>query len=480
MSTLLRSKMGELATFILASILAVILTLVFLVGSSAQDNIRVETRKLKKLELAVGKSIILKSSKQIDTVNVAAPGIAAVEVFHPDEVYISGKAQGITSITLWQKGKVTAIYDLEVVYDISRLKRKLNEILPGEKDLRVFASGDSITLSGRISSASNLSQAMALAEAYAPKGNVRNLVEVSGIHQVMLEVRVAEMKKSLMKRLGVNFTYNRGDEFAGNSIGNLAQLVSPEDATLMSGPIGLLISPAVNAFFRVNQGDSSWTGLIDALKMDGLLKVLAEPTLIALSGQTAHFLAGGEYPVPVPQGLGTVGIEYKEYGVGLSFTPTVLSKNKISIKVSPEVSELDFSTALRVGGFTIPGLTTRRAATVVELADGQSFAIAGLLSETARDTFEKYPKLGEIPVLGRLFQSREFQREESELVIIVTPRLVKPLDLKAQTLPTDYYVEPDDADFYLWGLMEGKKKGKSSAVQGELDGDFGHALPVTD
>jgi pilus assembly protein CpaC len=386
----------------------------------------------------------------------------------------------MTSITLWQDSKITAIYDLEVVYDISRLKRKINEILPGEKDLCVFASGDSITLSGRISSASNLSQAVALSEAYAPEGNVRNLVEVAGIHQVMLEVRVAEISKSLMKRLGANFNYNNGEDFAGSSIGNLAQLVRPEDATLMSGPLGLLVSPAVNAFFRFNKGNSSWTGFIDAMKEDGLLKVLAEPTLIALSGQTANFLAGGEFPVPVPQGLGTVAIEYKTFGVGLSFTPTVLSENKISINVMPEVSELDFSTAVQIEGFTIPGLTTRRAATVVNLADGQSFAIAGLLSETVRDNFSKYPKLGEIPILGRLFQSREFQKQETELMIIVTPHLVKPLDSEKQTLPTDYYVEPDDADFYLWGLMEGRGKKKSTAVQGELDGDFGHALPVND
>jgi pilus assembly protein CpaC len=469
--------MRELAFFILAT---VVLTVVFLGEALAQDGIRVEIREPKKLELTVGKSVILKSSKRIDTVNVAAPEIAEVEVFHPDEVYISGKAPGITSITLWRKGKVAVIYDLEVNYDISRLKQKLNEILPGEKDLRIFASDYSITLAGRISSASNLSQAVALAEAYALEGKVRNLVEVAGIHQVMLEVRVAEMSKKLMKRLGANFNYQNGNDFAGTSIGGLSRLISPEDATLMSGPMGLLISPAINAFFRFQKGNSSWTGFIDAMKEDGLLKVLAEPTLVALSGQTASFLAGGEYPVPVPQGLGTVGIEYKTYGVGLSFTPTVLSEKKISIKVTPEVSELDFSTAVRFEGFVVPGLTTRRASTVIELADGQSFAIAGLLSETVKDTFSKYPKLGEIPILGRLFQSREFQKQDTELVIIVTPRLVKPLDSKEQALPTDYYIEPDDFDFYLWGLMEAKEKGKSPAVRGELDGDFGHTLPAAD
>ena len=196
------------------------------------------------------------------------------------------------------------------------------------------------------------------------------------------------------------------------------------------------------------------------MKTDGLIKVLAEPTLIALSGNEASFLAGGQFPVPVPQGLGTVAIEYKDFGVQLKFTPTVLADNKINIKVAPEVSELDFSTAFSSADYVIPGLNTRGAETVVELADGQSFAIAGLLRDTARDTMSKFPLLGDIPILGALFRSRSFQRNETELVIIATPRLVKPLDPAKQTLPTDFYHEPSDAEFYVLGLMEGQDSGR--------------------
>jgi len=198
---------------------------------------------------------------------------------------------------------------------------------------------------------------------------------------------------------------------------------------------------------------------------------------MTLSGQTAHFLAGGEFPVPVPQGLGTVAIEYKDYGVGLSFTPTVLSPDKISIQVAPDISELDPTTSVRIQGFSVPGLRTRRASTMVELADGQSFAIAGLLQENIRDSLSKYPGLGNIPILGTLFRSREFQKQETELVIIVTVHLVKPIDIKEQPMPTDYYIEPSNADIYLWGKMQGSEKNKQETIRGEMDGQFGHEVP---
>jgi pilus assembly protein CpaC len=463
-------------SLIIALVLPIVL-LGFSAISRAADSVPPETEKPKKLELVVGKSIILKSSGLTKRVSIADPEIAAFVLISPREIYVRGKAAGVTNLTLWQNGKISAIYDLEVDYDISRLKQKLHEVLPLEKEIRVMATHDSITLSGRISSAAGLSQAMALAEAYAPEGNVRNLVQVAGVHQVMLEVRVAEMSKSVINRLGVNFSYNKGVNFGLSSLDGLTQLVKPTDANLASGPLGLFVSPAVNALFRFSKGNATWTGFVDALKEDGLVKILAEPTLIALSGQTAHFLAGGEFPVPVPQGLGTVAIEYKPFGVGLSFTPTVLSEDRISIKVAPEVSELDFTIALSIGGFTVPGLSTRKAATVVELADGQSFAIAGLLKETVRDSISKVPLLGDIPVLGALFRSRAFQKNESELVIIATPHIVKPLDSARQTLPTDFYIEPDDTEIYILGLMEKWEKKQPSTISGELDGNFGHAVP---
>jgi pilus assembly protein CpaC len=243
--------------------------------------------------------------------------------------------------------------------------------------------------------------------------------------------------------------------------------------------LGLLVSPAANAIFRFNSGNGTHTVMIDALEEEGLLKVLAEPTLIALSGQTATFLAGGEFPVPVPQGLGTVGVEYKTFGVALAFTPTVLDRNKISMHVVPEVSELDYTNALQIGGYVVPGLSTRRASTVIELGDGQTFAIAGLLKDTTLDRMSKYPGLGDIPVLGNLFRSRGFQNNETELVILVTPHLVKPLDPDNQALPTDYYVEPTAIDFYVWGALEGALQ-RPELEQVDLEGDFGHTIPMLD
>jgi pilus assembly protein CpaC len=317
---------------------------------------------------------------------------------------------------------------------------------------------------------------LALAKAYAPEGKVNNLVGVGGVHQVMLEVRVAEMSRTLTQRLGINFAIVKGDQsFFVNSLSNLTQVVKPTDGILGGGGLAQAFSSNVTALFRFNTNNTTWTGFVDALREDGLIKVLAEPNLITLSGQTATFLAGGEFPVPVPQGLGTVGIEYKPFGVGLNFTPVVLSDDKISIKVAPEVSDLDFSNALVLEGFVIPGLRTRRTSTTVELGDGQSFAIAGLLKENVRTIASKYPFLGDIPILGVLFQSKSFQKEETELVIIVTPHLVKPLDKSKQTLPTDYYVEPTDFEFYAMGRIAGS--GEPKAMRGKLDGDFGHSVP---
>lgn len=449
--------------------IALIVIMVCCGESAAVDSVFRVTQQPETLKLVAGKSLVLRSAQPVNRISEPSPEIAEALPLSPYEIYITGKAAGTTTLILWQKEGALAVYDIEVAYDIVRLKQKLNQILPEEKDIRVLATQDSITLAGRLSSASNISQAMALAESYAPKGKVRNLLEIGGVHQVMLEVRVAEMARTTMKKLGVNFTYVNGEDFAVNLLGGLTQAAVPG--------IGVAASPAVNALFRFQSGSSTWTWLIDALNSEGLIKILAEPSLMTLSGQTAHFLAGGEFPVPVPQGLGTVAIEYKPFGVGLSFTPTVLSPNKISMQVAPDISELDFSTAVQLQGFSVPGLRTRRASTMIELADGQSFAIAGLLQENIRDNLSKYPGLGNIPILGTLFRSRDFQKNETELIIIVTVHLVKPIDLKKQPLPTDYYIEPNDGDIYLWGRMQGSAKNKSKTIRGKMDGQFGHATP---
>ena len=446
-------------------------------------RLKLETTSPQKLHLAVGKSIIIQSPGAVRRVSLVSPEIADAMVLTPHQIYLTGKVSGLTHVTLWDVGnKVIGILDLEISPDISRLKEMLHKILPEEKDIRINSTHDQITLSGTVSSAANLSQVMALAAPFAPLGEkkeakVINLLEVAGVHQVMLEVRVSEISRSLLRRLGFNFNYisSSGRNFGLSLLNRLTSLPAAGFPTA-----GVEASDAINAIFRFLSQDTTWTVFIDALKEEGLLKVLAEPTLITLSGKTANFLAGGEFPIPVPQSSGgggtTITIEYKPFGVGLNFTPTVLGNKKINMQVTPEVSELDFSNALTTGGFVVPSITTRRVSTVIELADGQSFAIAGLLKDDVRQIVSKFPLLGDIPILGALFRSTSFRKNESELIVIVTPHLVKPLDMAKQTLPTDQYVEPSDLEFYLLGNMEGR--GKPNPVKGSgLEGQFGHILP---
>jgi pilus assembly protein CpaC len=477
------------------NIVLLLLALFFAIAFSSSSwaspaRVTVHSTAPLKLTLTAGKSLIIERPERIKRVTVAAPEITDAIVLTPRQIYLTGKAPGLTNVTLWNESRaISAVLDIEVVPDVSQLKAKIYELMPQEKDVRVIGTHDAITLSGTVSSSANLSQVMALARSYAPtdkegKQKVINLLEVGGVHQVMLEVRVAEMSRSTMKKLGVNFSYlsDGGNTFGVSVLDNLAAAARP-------GPGLPTVSTSVNAIVRFLGGGATWTMFIDALKEEGLTKVLAEPTLITLSGKKANFLAGGEYPIPVPQsgGIGTtITIEYRTFGVGLNFTPTVLSNKKISMEVNPEVSDLDFSNAVSFQGFVIPSVTTRRVSTVLELADGQSFAVAGLLRDDIREVVRKFPVLGDIPVLGVLFRSSSFQKNETELIIIVTPHLVKPVDMAKQTLPTDQYIEPNDFEFYLMGWLEGaeKKDNAKPASQrpavtsgGGLEGDFGHIVP---
>ncbi|OPY83156.1 MAG: Type IV pilus biogenesis and competence protein PilQ precursor [Syntrophorhabdus sp. PtaU1.Bin153] len=450
--------------------------------AAGPDRIKIETTE--KVTVTLGKSVILQSPEPIKRVALAQPAIADAMVLSPRQIYLSGKTPGLTSLTLWGTGdNIFRIFDVEVVPDVNRLKERLHTMLPEERNIQVTAAADHLTLAGTVSSASIASQVVELAMAYAPsakegeKPKLINLLEVGGVQQVMLEVRVSEMSRTLGRRLGVNFNVIG----RGGREGNVALL---SQFPIIGDP-----SEFGSIFANYIRGDVTWTLLIDALKENGLLKVLAEPTLITLSGKEAKFLAGGEFPVPIPQsGIGTttITIEYKPFGVGLSFTPTVLGNGKINMQVAPEVSELDFTMGIALQGYVIPSITTRRVATTVELADGQSFAIAGLLREETRETIKKFPLLGDIPILGALFRSSEYQNQESELVVIVTPHLVKPVNMAKQTLPTDQFVEPNDFEFYLLGALEGNAnpvKTRDSVTpptpqgSGETSRKFGHIAP---
>jgi len=441
-----------------------------------------------RLFLAVGKSIIVSSSDPVKRVSLGSQDIADAIVLTPHQISVIGKIPGVTNLIIWgADDKISSTIDIQVSPDVSRLDEMIRKILPEEKNLRVDATNDSITLSGTVSSTSSLSQTLALAEAHLPKeGKIVNLLQVAGVHQVMLEVRFAEMTKSVAKRLGFNFNFFSPK--SGNlGIGLLNQLTRLPVSELSSftAPNSMVVSDPINAIFRFLSKGTSATVFVDALKENGLIKVLAEPTLITLSGKTANFLAGGEVPIPVPQpgaGGAAVTVEYKSFGVALHFTPTVLSNKKISMEVAPEVSDTDYSNSIIVSGNRVPTITTRRLSTTIELADGQTFAIAGLLKDDLREIVSGYPIFGDIPILGALFRSTSFRKNETELIVIVTPHLVKPLDMAKQTLPTDQFIEPDDFELYLLGHLEGEEKpgSKSKSSQGRAprpEGGFGHIVP---
>lgn len=441
------------------------------------------------LSLTVGKSIVLDTPTPFSRASIADQDVADTLVLSPQQLYVMGKAAGTTNLTLWDAmGRVSALYDLTIAPDLARLQEHLRQLFPNDPDLHVSAAHDRLTLTGTMQNAAQVSEAVTVAEAYT-KHKVINLLRVGGLHQVMLEVRVAEMDRTLLRRLGVNLAAENGSgrSFGVSTLRNLTTVLPPVDpsAVLLGGPIGLGVSQAVNALLRFQAGSTNWTGFIDALKEENLVKVLAEPTLVALSGQDAHFLAGGEFPIPVPQAFGVTTIQFKKFGIQLNFHPIVLSPTRINMTVSPEVSELDFANGISLQGFVVPSITTRRASTVVELEDGQSFAVAGLLRDNVRETISKFPVLGDIPVLGTLFRSSSFQKNETELVIIVTPRFVVPVAEAELPLPTGQYLEPDDVDFYLMGRLQSpRKKGHAPfpppaqvPFEDKLDGPIGPMMP---
>ncbi len=466
------------------SIIAFVLLTYFIIffneAKAMESVINLNTPVPQKVSLMVGKSLVIESPTAVTRVSIAAPAFADAIVLSTRQVYLVGKTPGLTNITVWAGDKVLATIDVEIYPDIVRLKEKLHDILPLETNIKVSSSDVSITLSGVVSNQVNLSRALAIA---APFGKVVNLLEVGGVQQVMLEVRVSEIQKSLMRQLGINFNgvSANGKQFGVSLLGNLTSIGGlnfPFGATTqdVSPPGATNLSSSVNAVFRFIHDGATWTGFIDALQGEGLLTVLANPTLTSLSGQTASFNAGGEFPIPQASGLGATSITYKKYGVSLSFTPTVMSDGKISMQVSPEVSDLDYTNAIESNGFEIPALTEREVSTVVELADGQSFAIAGLLSNEVTEQINKFPFLGDIPILGALFRSSAFKRNETELVVIVTPHLVKPLDMSKQTLPTDKFGEPSDFNFYFLGALSGSPDKMPMNGRG-FDGEVGHIIP---
>ncbi len=471
------------------------------------------------LEVALNQSRVIVLKTAATRVSVANPEIVDIVVLDPRQVYVVGKQLGTTNLVMWDdKDQVRGMLRLEVTHDLDLLKSKMHQLLPGER-IQVRSSQGSIVLSGQVSSPSNAEAAVQLAQSFAQLSGggqapaVLNMIQVGGSQQVMLEVKIAEISRTLTKRLDVNFTsfYDGGSVQIGTVGGGagfpdalfrvpgipgevrLPQFSSPG----MWGPAipefapGRSVIQDKGLFLNSLNGNFLFNLVIDAAKDQGLAKILAEPNLTTLSGQQARFLAGGEFPIPVPQDFGNTTIEFKEFGVGVQFIPVVLDSGVISMTLNVTVSDLTTQNAIALPAgtsgntFFIPALTKRSANSTVEVQSGQTIAIAGLINETLRENVDKFPGLGEVPVLGVLFRSQEFVKGQTELVIFVTPRLARSFDPTLVKLPTDSFVEPSDLEFYLMGRLKARPPEERSdfATGGGMgpdksgsEGYFGHDL----
>ena len=465
----------------------------------AQSTIAVELQSGKhggEFLVPINKSQILRVDVPFTDLLVGNAEIADVLPLTNRTIYVLGKSLGSTSLSIYgPRKRLIAIVDLMVTYDVQGLKSRLFDLFP-EEEIEVRGVNDSVILSGTVSSSAKLTQALAVSDRYAP-GRVTNLLSVNGSQQVLLAVRFVEVKRPVIKEFGLNtkLLFDTGETFA---VGVGSGPSATATATAIPGSLGRvadvsITSTAAEGFLAgavaLATGNFALTLDLDALEKKGLLKTLAEPNLIALSGDTASFLAGGEFPVPVAQetdaGGTTITVEFKPFGVSLSFTPTVIGKDLINLVVSPEVSAIDKTTSVIISGFSIPGLTTRRATTTVELRDGQSFAIAGLIQSDFTDTINQVPGLGDVPIIGALARSSEFNREETELVIIVTPYLVKPAPAGALITPADNFVPPSDTDIFMFGKVEASAAGVAPKQSGQIlgarsgggiDGRYGYIL----
>jgi len=454
-------------------------------------------------ELSLGKTRVVEIGGAYDSLAVGDPSIADVLPLTTHSVYVVGKSLGATTLSVYGANKrPISILNVTVGPDVESLKARIHELFPAERDITARMANTSVVLSGTVSSPETLAQVLMLAQTYASvssssstsgssggnsssgTGGVVNLLGVQGTQQVMLSVRFVEMSRSAAKNFNITTsgTQNGNPTFFGTS-GPSKNINSTKPAftpylvpTTAYGAAGMIINGNL--------------GLeIDAAESKGMVRTLAEPTLTAMSGDTASFLAGGEYPVPVVQaGSGATGnaitIQFRQFGVSLAFTPTILRDGLINLVVKPEVSSIDTASSVSIGGTTVPGLKTRRASTTVELRDGETFMIAGLLSDDYQNTINAFPFLGDIPILGDLFHSTGFKHDQTELVIIVTPHLAVPRRGPV-ALPTDHFVPPSDRELFLFGRQNGDVGALTPAdralmskdpKKGGVEGPYGHVV----
>jgi len=467
-----------------------------------------EMNDVQRVRVTVNKSRTFKVDTAFSTIVAGSPDIVDVKSLSDHLIYVQGKKTGTTNVILFDSTmKQIGVLDVEVTLDVGNLQQNI-QASTGARGIRVSVSEGQVVLSGTAVDAVVAERAMAIAKGSVPEGGVVvNAMNVAAPQQVMLEVRFLEVTRDAGRNLGVNlYAANANGTNVGNTglggttvvgrtpIGGVNGTVgSPPTGSLpLLGTIGTLVgtgggvapTPFGSLLTSVirTPGGGSVDLLISALETKGLARSLAEPNLVALSGDSARFLAGGEFPVPIPtqttNGFPTVTIDYKKFGIELAFVPTVLSRGVINLRVEPSVSELDFTNAVTIQGTTVPALTVRNARTTVELRDGQSFAIAGLLQTKNAQDVSQLPWIGSVPVLGALFSSKSYQQQETDLVIIVTPRLVAPAAPGQQLAsPLDSRLPANDVDFFLNGQMEVRKRYDDYVSSGgNLKGPYGHII----
>jgi pilus assembly protein CpaC len=386
------------------------------------------------LHLLVGRSLVITSPTKIKRVSLADPTIAEAIVVSPFQVLVNGKAPGGVSLLLWDEADQSQAFEVSVDIDILGLTQKIHEVFPAE-GVQVETSRDMVIVSGKVSSAALADKILEVVKAAAPKVTSLMEVPVAPDDEILLEVKFADVNRTVENQLGINILSLPGAKNIG-VIGT--QQFAPPQLANQTGGVGstLGLSDLLNIF--IYRPDINFAATIKALQEENVLQILAEPNLMTESGKEASFLAGGEFPFPILQGSSGGGfagitIQFKEFGVRLNFTPTVTPDGLIHMKVRPEVSSLDFTNALTISGFLIPALTTDRAESEVVLRDGQSFAMAGLLDNRVTEEFDKIPWIGDVPILGNLFKSRQLTKSKNELLIVVTPRIVHPSDTPLPT-----------------------------------------------
>jgi len=451
-------------------------------NTATADTLRVVKRgTASTLDVPMNRAVVVESDIPFAELSIANPGIADISSLSDRTIYVLGKSPGLTTLTLLDAaGQLITNVDVRVAADVSEFKERLRQILPGER-IEVRTANDGIVLSGVVSSTQRLQRALDLAERYAPE-RVSNLMSVGGIQQVMMKVRFAEMQRNVSKSLGSSLALNGAIGGTGINGGTGTTNTSGGVTNSLGGSIPSVNQNAGAVLFGFNAGSTQVGILLEALEEKGVVRFLAEPNLVALSGQEAKFLAGGEYPVPVAQSGDRISIEFKPFGVELAFVPRVVDKDLINLEMNAAVSAIDPTNSIALGnGVEISAFTRRETSTTVEMRDGESFAIAGLLTDDFTDNSRQLPWIGDVPVLGALFRSADYQRSQTELVIIVTAHLVSPTRGEALVLPTDRIKPPSEKDLFLHGRTANDARTPRKGAAGEVakqdfQGSYGYVL----